>query len=315
MKIFKNLSIFTFIFIATTVDISSKIKNNILVKVGDQIITSFELENKIKTTLLLTNSEINQNNINSLKGSALKALIDLKLKKDELKKFKIQDNQIAVQEHLSKIAIRLGVRREDLKNLFSEINVDYVLYLDEVKTEFLWQKLIFKIYSRNIVINESEIKNELDVLIKKNTNMEIQEFRLSEIEIILNSETEKSKKTEEVYTSIKDSGFANTATNMSTSSSAINGGDLGWISAPSLSKKFLDAVQNLKVGEISKPIFEANRFLLFKLEDKRVDLKTSDLDKESLEKSLINKKRNELLNLYSSNHLSKKRNLTLIEFK
>ena len=68
MKIFKNLSIFTFIFIATTVDISSKIKNNILVKVGDQIITSFELENKIKTTLLLTNSEINQNNINRLKG-------------------------------------------------------------------------------------------------------------------------------------------------------------------------------------------------------------------------------------------------------
>ena len=102
---------------------------------------------------------------------------------------------------------------------------------------------------------------------------------------------------------------------MSTSSSAINGGDLGWISAPSLSKKFLDAVQNLEVGEISKPIFEANRFLLFKLEDKRVDLKTSNLDKESLEKSLINKKRNELLNLYSSNHLSKKRNLTLIEFK
>ena len=148
MKIFKNLSIFTFIFIATTVDISSKIKNNILVKVGDQIITSFELENKIKTTLLLTNSEINQNNINRLKGSALKALIDLKLKKDELKKFKIQDNQIAVQEHLSKIAIRLGVRREDLKNLFSEINVNYLLYLDEVKTEFLWQKLIFKIYSR-----------------------------------------------------------------------------------------------------------------------------------------------------------------------
>ena len=194
MKIFKNLSIFTFIFIATTVDISSKIKNNILVKVGDQIITSFELENKIKTTLLLTNSEINQNNINRLKGSALKALIDLKLKKDELKKFKIQDNQIAVQEHLSKIAIRLGVRKEDLKNLFSEINVNYLLYLDEVKTEFLWQKLIFKIYSRNIVINKSEIKNELDVLIKKNTNMKIQEFRLSEIEIILNNETEKSKK-------------------------------------------------------------------------------------------------------------------------
>ena len=31
---------------------------------------------------------------------------------------------------------------------------------------------------------------------------------ITEIEIILNNETEKSKKTEEVYTSIKDFGFA-----------------------------------------------------------------------------------------------------------
>ena len=66
--------------------------------------------------------------------------------------------------------------------------------------------------------------------------------------------------------------------------------DLGWISIPSLSKKFLDAVQNLKVGEISKPIIEITDFYFLNWRIKRsLDLKTSNLDKESLEKSLINK--------------------------
>ena len=40
----------------------SSIKNNIIAKVGDEIITSFDLENKIKITLILANQEINQEN-------------------------------------------------------------------------------------------------------------------------------------------------------------------------------------------------------------------------------------------------------------
>ena len=36
------------------------------------------------------------------------------------------------------------------------------------------------------------------------------------------------------------------------------------------------------------------------------------MDIEKLKLSLVNKKRNELLKLYSNNHLSKKRNSTLI---
>ena len=42
----------------------SSIKNNIIVKVGDEIVTSVELENKIKITLLLSSEERNQQNIN-----------------------------------------------------------------------------------------------------------------------------------------------------------------------------------------------------------------------------------------------------------
>ena len=49
----------------------SKINNLISVKIGNKIITNYELKNKILTTLILSDQEINQSNINKLKSQSL----------------------------------------------------------------------------------------------------------------------------------------------------------------------------------------------------------------------------------------------------
>ena len=48
--------------------------------------------------------EIIQENINKIKNQSLKTLIDLKLKENELKKFELEVNQLALNDHLSKIS-------------------------------------------------------------------------------------------------------------------------------------------------------------------------------------------------------------------
>ena len=48
----------------------------IITKVGNEIITSYELENKIKTTLFLAGEELNQSNISKIKNLSLRSLID-----------------------------------------------------------------------------------------------------------------------------------------------------------------------------------------------------------------------------------------------
>ena len=45
----------------------AQINNKIILKVENEIITSYELKNKILTTLFLSNQEINQSNIDKLK--------------------------------------------------------------------------------------------------------------------------------------------------------------------------------------------------------------------------------------------------------
>ena len=41
---------------------------------------------------------------------------------------------------------------------FLQNNLDYEVYLDEVKVEIAWQKLIFKLFNNMINLNEEEIK-------------------------------------------------------------------------------------------------------------------------------------------------------------
>ena len=84
--------------------VHSSIKNSIIAKVGDQIITSYELENKIKTTLVLSKEQINQKNIDKIKNLSLNNLINTKLKDSELSKYNLKVNQLAVSQQLKNIS-------------------------------------------------------------------------------------------------------------------------------------------------------------------------------------------------------------------
>ena len=80
----KSKLIYTiFIIILSSISNESKanLKNNIVLKVEDQIVTSFEVKNKILGLLIVEGVEINQENIDKLKKQSLDSLIQTKLKK------------------------------------------------------------------------------------------------------------------------------------------------------------------------------------------------------------------------------------------
>ena len=70
----------------------------------------------------------------------------------------------------------------------------------------------------------------------------------------------------------------------------------------------------MNIGEVSKPIITSNTTLFLKINNKR-ELKTKLINEDDLKKRIINKRKNELFNLYSNSHLSKLKNTSLIEYK
>ncbi len=290
----------------------ASIQTKIIGNVGSQIITSYELKNKIVTTLMLSNQSLSQVNVDKNKNLALLSLINYKLKKNEILKFKVTSNQEAVDNHLKNISSRFSTNINGLKKIFLTNNIDFELYIDQIETEYAWQKLIYQMYKDKIIIDDFQINEELNIVIKQEQGLE--EYEIAEIEILLNDENDKDKKIKEIQNEISLNGFENTAIKYSTSASSIDGGKLGWISVKSLSTNIAKKLKKLDVGDVTSPILKTNSILFLKLLNKKKTIVNEKNLQDLKDKITINKK-NELFNLYSNSYLTKVRNNTFVNMK
>ena len=118
----------------------------ILVNVDNEIITSYDLKNQIKTLIILSNREINQNNIDKTKKIALNNLVNLMIKKIEVNKFDIQIDDNSVSNYLNTVS---NGDIDNLKKIFFTNNLNFESYRNNIEIELRWQKLIvskFNIY-------------------------------------------------------------------------------------------------------------------------------------------------------------------------
>ena len=96
---------------------------------------------------------------------------------------------------------------------------------------------------------------------------------------------------------INNNGFENAANTFSVSDSSKFGGTIGWVNKTQISKIILEKVNNLEIGQITNPILINNRYIILKLEDKRLVKRNIDIEKEL--KKLIVFEKEKQLNQYS----------------
>ncbi len=308
---FKKKFLFLFILMIFNLSFFSvkALKNQIIVKIDNNIITTYELSNKLKTSLILSNQEINQINIDKNKRRALTYLIDLKLKTNELIKYKVEIEKLNIENQLLSLSSN-NIR--ELEKKFTTLGINFELFVKELKIETAWKQFMYNLYKDKVKINREEIDKQVINYIKDNSD--VKELKISEIEIYIDENTNYQKEVDFIYKEIKENGFANAAQKFSSSSSSKDFGDIGWVNETNLSPKISNILSKLKIGEISAPIKNINSLLILKLTDTRVT-KAENINVEELKNRIIEQKQNELFNLYSRSHLSKLKNNSLIEYK
>ena len=308
MIIKKLPQVLFFIYFLFNFSLLKGMETKIIAMVNNEPITSYELKNKIITSLILSNQIINQEIVDQSKNAAMKSLVTIKLKKLEVEKYKIKADPNNINSYLEKVSSN---DIESFKKKFADNSIDYQIYLDEVKIELAWQDFIYNKYRNKVKIDDSLIKNELNQLQKKGENQK--EYKISEIEIEFTEEN-KENNINELIREIDTIGFEKTARKLSISPTAMDNGNLGWVNSKSLSKEINNIFEKMKIDEISKPITKLNTVSIFKITDKR-SFKTKNQNINDLKKTIINNKANELFKLYSNNHLSKIRGSSLIKFR
>lgn len=306
MKVKNIFFLICIVLIFNNTVLKANIENKIVIKVGDKIITSYEVKNKILTNLILSNLEITQSNIDSYKLRAHDSLINFKLKEIELRNKNIIVKEDEINSYLNSLFPNKLV---EFKNIFKINNLDLEYYLNELKTELKWRKFIYKTYQKRISFDDISIERDIKEFLAK--KKKIDEYKISEIEI-LNNENSK-KNIEEVKNEIKKNGFEAAAVKYSISSSAAKKGDIGWIKSTSLSKQIYEILSTLNINQISGPILRSNSIVFLKLVNKK-NVSNQEIDIEKIKSNFINVKRNEIFSLYSSSHLSKLKNQTLIQY-
>ena len=150
----KVIKIVVFFFTVYSIELYANIENKIVLKVENEIITNFEIKNKILSLLMISGQNITQDNINKYKKDVLNLLIDNKLKKIEVSKYNIKKNENKVNTYLNTISSDPLT----LKKKFSENNLDFQLYLNDCLRAGL-------VYRREFY-NDSELEPENSLMFK-----------------------------------------------------------------------------------------------------------------------------------------------------
>jgi len=201
--------------------------------------------------------------------------------------------------------------------------VEYLIYeifiensaikeLDEESEEELNENNVVEELPENKVVDEknSGIIIEAESASYNNKKNSIVEEK--SIEKIVEVKTNDQITIEDVIENIKEEGFENTAIQFSSSPTAQQGGNLGWVSESKFSKVLLKSIKKTKIGSITEPILISGGILILRVGDKRVEETNMDLDKE-MEK-LIEIEKNKQLNNFSTNYFNQVKNNIKIKY-
>jgi len=280
------------------VESNAAIKDSLFATVGNKAITRSDIVNEIKTILILSGQNFSQDYAQQIESSAIQSTIKRNIKQIEIEKYNyLKFNQADLNNELNQLASNINMNLDTLKNIFIANGINFSDINNQIRTELLWNSLIFNLYKDRLSININEIDEQLKLIQNKK---ETYEYLISEIIIKAVSKDKLKDKIIEIKNKINTEGFEKVAVNFSISETSIRGGDLGWINENVLSNKLKSKIVSTSVGNISEPTILPEGILFFKVRDKRKLKKLTNL--EDVKNQLVNAEKTKILNMHSMSH-------------
>ena len=309
---FFNFNLKIFIFLCIFLFIPAKIfaiENKIILKIDNNIITTFDILNEIQY-LKLINEDIENFEKDKIYKIAKNSITrDLIRENDIKKKFKkVEIDDVFLEKFILDYFSKLNFSSiKNLENFLIKNNLKLEYIKKKITTQLLWNELILKKFSKNVKVDKKKIERQIL------ENKLQAEYLISEIVFNVKSSDELENKFNEIKGEIESNGFSKAAIIHSISDSSINGGKVGWVKENSLSGQIKKVIKLIEIGDITKPISIPGGFIILLKENKRETFLEIDTNKE-IEK-IIKRITNEQLNQFSNIYYNKiKKNVNIYEF-
>jgi len=137
-------------------------KNYKIIKlVNDQVITNYDLEQRLKLFSVLNNADINKENIDQLGEQMLVLMIDEKLQNEQIEFYEISVNESEINDYINRAFLN---EEEDINKLIASLksnNININILKESIKITLGWNKLANRLYYRSSKINPLELENAM----------------------------------------------------------------------------------------------------------------------------------------------------------
>tara|TARA_B100000780_G_scaffold274912_1_gene240664 strand:+ start:1533 stop:2465 length:933 start_codon:yes stop_codon:yes gene_type:complete len=280
-----RLKIVFILIIITLISTLSYSKETVLIiyNINNELITNVDVKREVNYLIAL-NDQLKNLSKKQILEIAEESIVRETIKKIELNNFfdlKIENSR--VDNYIKNLFTRLNLRNEEE---LMEYLQNYGLTLDVIKKkiqiEITWNQFIYDKFKDQIKIDNEKIVKEIESSENK-SNEKL--YLLSEIMFEVENKNELNKKKDNIEKSIKEIGFKNSANIYSVSDSSKLGGDIGWVAEKEISKTILNKINNLEIGQYTKPFPAGSSFLILRVDDLKFEKKKINKE-EQLDKKI-----------------------------
>lgn len=193
-------NIYKFIFfvsLLTTIQVNVKAldvnDHRIAVLVNDQLITTYEVVQRMKMNVIFSSSDITIENNNQLANAVVDELINERLKSEKLSEYNISVSDDEYLQRENAFFDNTAFTKANIIEMFKINNINYNDFKEYLINEISWQKLISGMYYRLTSASELEIAE----IMAKNPN--ISKVRAEDIIIQRQLDLQSSKMIRDMF--------------------------------------------------------------------------------------------------------------------
>jgi peptidyl-prolyl cis-trans isomerase SurA len=249
--------------------------DRIVVVVNDEVITRHELENRARAAaaqLRRQGAPLPPQPV--LEKQILERMIMDRVQLQFAKETGLRVDDTELDRAITRIADENKLSLQQLRAALEKDGIAFSRFREDIRNEITVARLREREVESRITVTESEIDNFIQT--QQNPNARDEDYDISHILVTVPEKSspeiiqQRRARAEQALAEIKNGiDFRQVAATFSDAPDALKGGALGWRNASRLPALFLDAVRELKPGEVSGILRSPNGFHVLRLNERR----------------------------------------------
>ena len=172
MNICKSLLVIFFVLFSSYYVIADdKIEHKIAVLVNEDVITSYDIIQRLKLTAIIQGINLNAQNTQLMVNNVVDELIREKVKLTKINEYQIKVKDEEYTEFEINFFTRNKINQDEILNLLRENSINYQELKKYLMGELAWNKLVNGLFFRLTSISDLEV----DELISKNPTLSVEQ--------------------------------------------------------------------------------------------------------------------------------------------